>query len=672
MDRSNRIDEIAEFFEGDGRAEMFVNANYRGTDYTRSVLDSVTIEDPKKCGLASIWYLMMNGQETFVHDNIIDFVIQSALFHRKLDQLGGIDTRNPDIKLTLDVNNTGKSNDQMARIIDIVYNRWNTLSNEARAFYRQHMLLFEQTSSGEWIALETPENRRAPNSNLRLNLLKAPNADGTPDKTRTVFGASLPRVKKGFTTVYGGFRDANGLEDLYHVVLRTGGAGSVLETVSASASAITITPENRATKEKKKFNLNTQVYVTGVINCLKDSKSVVGSDVEKILSMYDGQLYSRDSYGRLLRKDKEGKLAEVKYEDATCGGLVLGEKTPAGECVEVISCLLDSSRDLDTCLNTLRNRNMFDVAQEELKKVHPSVALKLFEKFGVRLVESDLKAGRGKVPQTFESWKNSVPLADSVKSVLFSNTQLMDYLRGVISIFRQNPLALDSNTGLNTAFTLPEHLRGTKMSVTQNFIDPKVALEIEAENMRKLKLQPVPKFDMGNMPFPLPNNLLAVVMAMQSYGNVQSGGSLNGSLTTVKNNSDNLETEFNVLKRKLEEYNRPLDEQSVKGIEDVIVHLKKYEKQLVQMLAYLNVFTDANEIIKLNGGNDRVVPSNLQEVAYVAQDPNGYLNDVIRELKGCIDKNLATQHKIVVQLGGEVYPALIDVLNGKKNSIITK
>lgn len=659
MDRSNRIEQIAEFFEGDGRAEMFVNANYRGTDYTKSVLDEQTISDPQKCGLVSMWYLTMNGNPPAVNNDLINFVIQTALFHRQLDMVN-----NGGRKLTLSVDYAGRSNNKMTRIIDSVYNKWNTLSNEARAFYRQHMLLFEQTASGEWVALETPENRRAPNSNLRLNLLKVRMSNGNLDRTRTVFGASLPRVSVG---------NPNFLEDLYDNVLRSGDVGGSFARVMPTAPTLPVGVFNRAQerrdKEKERFKLNTSEYVSGLINCIKDTKVVDSTDVEKILSMYDGQLYSRNSSGILTRKDTDGKYKEVTYEDATCGGL--GVKA-SDECVEVISCLLDSSRDLDTCLNTLRNRNMFDVAHEELKKVHPHIALKLFEKFGIRLVESDLKAGRGKVPQTFESWQNSVPLNDSVKSVLFSNTQLMDYLRSVITIFRQNPLALESNSGLNTKFVIPSYLSGTKMTVTQNFIDPKVALEIEAENMRKLKLQPVPKFDMGNLPFPLPNNLLAVIMAMQTYGNVQAGGSLGGSLTTVKNNSDNLESEFNVLKRKLEEYNRPLDEQSVKGIQNVIVNLKKYEKQLVQMLAYLNVFTDANEIIKLNGGNDEVVPSNLEEVAYVAQDPNGYLNDIIRELKGCIDKNLATQHKIVVQLGGEVYPALIDVLNGKKNSIITK
>jgi hypothetical protein len=685
----DHVDLISEFFGGSGCAGAFLRANYRGLEYGRSVLTEEIAKNKTMREHTTIWQLMTGGVvqsdgTVKITSSFIDFIVQTALFHRTIDNVLQSETEK---KL---IGNDDKIADAAISIIDRVYNNWNNLPNDVRTFYRQHLLLFEKTDAGSWLALESPHNTRASLENLRLNLLKDIQ-HGTIDTEHVLFGASLPKNEVDMKATYEythkstqrsieiTFQSVNGLQDLYEKVLKEGEnalnavSEQIIITTLGDISTLPLTLKTRPEREKCKFKIDNRLFVKNLIST-KNEKTIVPTKLDEVLSMVDGKLYKRDQSGTLSRKDNMGdyvKVVDNVFTSDNCDMMGLNVMD-SHKCTEIVSCLLDSTRDLDSCLNVLKNRNMFEVGREDMQKVHPSIALGLFEKFGIRLVEIETKHGRVKVPQTFESWINSVTIHESVKSAILENLQLVNYLKGVISIFRQNPIALTDNKALYNLEKLPTYFQNTRMGFTKHLIDPSKALDVDAEYMRSVKLTQPPRFNMENLPFPLPNNMYSVLLALQAFGGnneVQLGG---GVLADTRNVSDNLKSEFNMLSKRLEESNRPLDQESTKGIQKALDELKKLEKQLKTMMSYLDLFTEANDVIRLNGGNDTVVPSNLLEAAYAAQNIQDYLKNAISEIKGCVDKNLNRQHKIVIQLGGEIYPALIDVLNGKKNSIIGK
>jgi hypothetical protein len=176
-----------------------------------------------------------------------------------------------------------------------------------------------------------------------------------------------------------------------------------------------------------------------------------------------------DIYGNIWKHDSRGFFQMVdgervnygKDDKATMDLLRTNVKcystglntNKAAECDGyVLKCLLsDKPGDLNACLNYLKRSDLYDIAREEIKSMHPIIAYYTLRRFGFQVRNQfDRTAGQNldKV-MSVEEWTNSV-LKDKPKAVsetIAGNSNLMKYLQYVVDYVNCNPAILNKNYG---------------------------------------------------------------------------------------------------------------------------------------------------------------------------------------------------------------------------------
>jgi hypothetical protein len=238
---------------------------------------------------------------------------------------------------------------------DRVYSKWNHLPEEVKKFYRTYIRLMAQTSNGGWVALENPDNHNLEKRHLRFNLMKVNSND---PKSNILFASTLPKLNNSDTD--------NLLESIYQEQYK----------LSSSTNDICM-------KEPKKtgFDLHPMKYTQSLLRNAKTREnnptSIVASNLDKILDMVTGQVYTRNQKGELLKDGKN--INDDTLYDASCGGTGL-LTNKSDDCFDLLDCLLNNNRDLDSCLNVLSNRNTFITGRDAAKLAHPYVLKALLTK----------------------------------------------------------------------------------------------------------------------------------------------------------------------------------------------------------------------------------------------------------------------------------------------------
>jgi hypothetical protein len=379
------------------------------------------------------------------------------------------------------------------KFFNAVYGNWANMHQSSRKFYLEQVALFAKRSGSttlydpkierkgndmDWIRLSDDEVEsiftRASSlsstdfSNLRVNLMK--------DKrtSKILFSSYLPDITPGVNVWYTQENSTTGhirsppvtfLKDLYNAAY-SNEATRTLTVVCENGSRVTL--ENLQTnlelRPKNQFNLNIGKFTAAVIRCedaaresdvLKASNPVSDELDYPFLTAYDmvyGKIWTYDSQvQQYYRVDDNNR--KVYYDDVAKGNVDTCYATYLGNgkagCDRVIKCILDGRPEtLKNCLADLSELDLWKVAANDAQKVGPDMVKLVLRKFGVQgKEETDSNGVTYKVPMSFDEWQQYVVSGfdQDVRETIMSNTNLINYLKGLIAVCRSNPSILNKH-----------------------------------------------------------------------------------------------------------------------------------------------------------------------------------------------------------------------------------
>jgi hypothetical protein len=442
------------------------------------------------------------------------------------------------------------------------------------------------------------------------------------------------------------------------------------------------------------LNLNFKVFVKNcIVEHAKKLSNLANSSSQKVnlgnrfdndfddlyVNMVNGSKYMRDG-DELYRLNEDGSkgvaIDEAQIEkdlsDGKCG---VGIDDKAG-CRLVRDCLLSGNkRNLAACLDMYKDQDMFKVAQREVSSMNPKIALQLLETFGF----TPKKETSGLyLPPTFEHWMaNILPksgLSDDTIRTIKSNNQLMQYLRGVVQIIRSNPAILNKD--------LTEKRKSAKYgkdgAELQTFYQPTQIKECDMKNMTDLVLQQSVLLSRPVMPalqMPLGmqlGNVNQVVMPNFLNGayRMQGGGSKYDAQCV---NACALESTFKFTLEEMERNGKMLVDEDKARIAQAIDKVARREKQLVQLLDDLRLFTKLNRV-NPNSTSTQITETNLNDVTYAARTARESGTNITEMALGNLSQSVSGNINETFRLINDllkVQQPLVDVIAGRNSTLLS-
>lgn len=412
--------------------------------------------------------------------------------------------------------------------------------------------------------------------------------------------------------------------------------------------------------------------------------------------MVYGKIWSFDSQaGMYYRTDRDGKRVyyndEAKGDSKTCYSTYLG-KGNAETCKRLIMCLIDGDvKSLHRCLDILGDSDMWDVAADDIHKVGPDMVRLVLRKFGVKgKREIDSNGVDYIVPMTYDQWLNTVVenQPEDVKNAIKRNSKLCTYIKGMISICRDNPSVINKhNPKVIERDDTPAYFRDLNMR--------KYKIPMSGTNSRfewfseSLKNAIQPHIASQEQFNPIISGSLANLSFYNPYAQPQlpvmiggSYGAVTPSLITSGTSFDNTNEQINnlaksgshlafqhlfvTISRSLRDVGLQLHEQDERAINGAIEKLADYESKLARLASVLisivklarfygigleNINRDGGRIIKL---------SDVRSVDDIRDFVRGY----VRELTKNMVQNMSIQQAAAFELTHRIAPRLIDECTG--------
>lgn len=545
---------------------------------------------------------------------------------------------------------------------------------------------------------------------VRLNLNKDEN--NVP-----VFLTQIPNSPKGthfWVTVGSLGRGDIADEDVFRNIFIAAYSGFVAGAGLTNLAGVQV--DLATAKRSNDFNLNYPVFLRNVQNALDaadkekaecpEAAAVgeCGEDLPNFTEYVDmafGQVWQWDSdEKRFYRLDASGNKKfydEVVLDANNCYGTYLKDATPE-QCKRVIDCLADGdSKTLAACMDILADKNLWDIAAEDVSSVHPSVVKTVLRKFGVQAVRQYDDDGKEyKVPMTFEQWETVSlrKLAEPVQKAIKSNDKLLKYLKGLLAACDANPAIINKfqpkikKRGMGPNRSASNYV--SRLS-KKEYYDPREAeseYAIAAAQLRALpygtlvptlfspnigSLHNVSFFSNQNTPamfggayaqrggdFGVPNRFL-----------LTSGTRLNAKNLTLSDGSGNIfEGLFKAIKAGLSDMGvamNPADEKSIKG---AVEKLKEIEQKLIAIVRRLSIAVRIGETLGANhfvGDRQRVASLPLETVR-TNESARKFMENHVRELRDAYEALHGHYGNIATDLVTHVYPRYLDRCCEKKET----
>jgi len=634
-------EELDPFFGGNTRGRLFVALNYDGTysvgPNTRDTADTI-VNHP-------IYQLMKannyNGTVTAVGahtgksradlpDNVISdefilFVVDVANAHRLIDVPGGAFVQRID---NLNVQLQG------------VYKNWKNISDDARAFYSEFLNLVSddktQTSlDPTLIAMPT-----------KFNLKKV---DFKKPDSQILFSHTLPYLPTNAVNEKNEPLDVDYLKLVYDSTIRN---AAIRTDIQFGGNLPLDGWETGAN------GLNAGKFLRGLMYAQKVSVSSQSAQAASndVYDMVTGNLYSYNANGELV--DSNGRAVDAKsYEAAVtsnCAGT--GVKDCSGGLI--FECLLsgDSSK-LSKCLKLYEHKDMFDVANTEIKKIHPRQLIRLIETFGIQIDK------HGAI-EPYVLWfsnlegrlavKMGADKAAKTTKAIFSNEKLLDYIKTIMSIVRSNPALLSKS--ISVLSDLPSKT-GSKLNY---FIEPKItrvdALSTQVNYLtQQLNLLPQNFMSSLSMPLGLNNVNLGLQMPWLGLLGMQRGGNMTGGANGCDSTVQHFEQLYRNILNELAAAGKDLDDADKKRVEAAISQLKKNNAKIDAYLKDLYAF------LKLNTAVRNVKLSDIHDLS---KSTYSNLTSQVSTLQSCINRTTADTVGLMDTLLKGVFTPLISLASG--------
>ena len=659
----------------DKRGEYFTNLNYLGSEFSVAInngnLQMIESQPVFQLLLCQNYTNCQAGEEFFLHEDMVDLIVNTAAFHRQVD--------------TTASKTDGVAGNLYAEyLVNSVYRGWDNLSSDVRKFYATHLhVLVKGASANAWVQPAGGVAAAASVSmdNIRLNLTKVNKDDTT---SGILFAETLPKLTKavkGFkvtvggsviTVPFAGGVPENLLKQIYNNVYTSltvtvdnvnhGGVTYVnydivvpnfrLDGVKFSKNVILAHAQGASPK---------QAAAAAAASLNKDNfDDIFTSLTTGVTFMRDGSdLYRID--GSTKTKMDQSQLDLDLDPKNGCHGTKI-----SGDCDVVFQCLLSGNpSNLSRCLGKLKNENMFKVAQREVELMNPQVATQLLKTFGFT-PRKELPHGLV-LPPSFDEWRQNI-LPNSVNTetqeAIVDNAQLMNYLKGVVSLIRNNPTVLEENKnssqkGISTYATRA----GLKLFVQP--ISTSERAQVAANILEQGVLLSRPTIN--SMPLAgLFNNIGMNMNMMNSPFALQGGGAKPNCP-----NANMLKNMFDVTYSEMERNGKVLVDADKKRIDDSVKRVAHLEEQLVRILEDLKLFTKLNTTFSIGRAPIGVDEVSLQDVVGASQ-ASSVTGEAIGNLKNCASQNITEQSKLMGDMVLQIQKSLVGTMTGGKNPLLER
>lgn len=544
-----------------------------------------------------------------VHHEIAEFVVDTALFHRELENTG-----------------SGLIHPAQAKLYERVFSRWNSLSDDVKAFYKNYARLEKKDASGsfrETTDLNDYIRAGSDRANYRIALVKS---GATP-----LIGQALPQVIPGesnrifFRTASVGSGPSrfevgsisadsssrNFLRDLYQSVYSSGTAANNVAVEKSNNTRFNLNVDDLV---RKRMFLITQAEV-------KDSEPSL--EEEAMINMVDRDVVKRDSEGlyvevdgvkrRLGAADDETKRILKSAHSCYSTGVKAGSDA---QCKRFIfECLLSQdANSLDQCLVALKSSpDFFKVATDDIKNIHPTLALRILQQFGFRKYQAhDATAGQQlwkveSVKHWLENYMTKKFSSQEVKEMITQKDQsyLLEYLKLVSDYVNANPAILnklysgksDESVGVLKKTALG-HALGLEFEAPRNLSDRvRVDYGMLRSRLQLRRETAAPVFvSASNRRFlstPFGSSLTPGFSMLRGGGNCDQTAAI-----YVQNQGSGLLEQF--LKSALENLKKRGKSLNSKDLEKIEMHIannKKIETELVKTYCYLDEYNHLLDVL---------------------------------------------------------------------------
>jgi hypothetical protein len=651
MENKKSLQVLRHFFglQNDTRPETFVEANYLGTRYdtgagANSPHTLQILLNKNYTGVVTV------GQENYLHQDMVDLIINTAQFHRKIDEAGVANRVN------------AADNAVVNSIITNVYAVWDQLNDSVRKFYMAHLYLLEQNTPNVWIipsdikASVNGVNRK----NLRLNLTKVNPKDTASDVLFATTLPKLPQLVNGFKYT----KDDNNvqivqfadpkpdfLKDLYMSVYKTGKLPAPIpaNTDAPAYKQVFTTPFSLDTDNFIRNTLEAGAAAPLAVGVATAAAAVPDNFDDLYESLTTGVKYTKDDKGNLQKINADNSktpfnINEVLEINKGCGTLT---KSPCD--VSVYRCLLSGEpKNLSACLDKLKDANMFTVAKKEIQEMSPSVALRLLKTFGFK-ISYDPKLGKN-APPSFEHWvAHILPKSVDVDTLnaIRGNVQLMNYLNGVVNLIRSNTDLIDQK-----AVTPAGKTYATKAEV-KYFIAP--------PSSGRSTVGPV-VLQQGILT-PRSSGLdLSLIQRIPNlfgaFNGARLGNMMGGAHKDLCFNARALAQMFDTTYSEMERHGKVLVDADKQRITDAVKRVNHLEEQLMRINEDIKQFNKLHSIITAGQGLDEV---NLKDIV---NSRTQITSDAISNLVSAATQNVNEQSRLGTDLVFKVQQALLRALTG--------
>lgn len=443
-----------------------------------------------------------------IHYEFTDFIIKTALFHRKIDPSvfarGAIGAPLPANLLPYTT-----LQDPDARIVyEQVYKRWDQLSDETKNFYDTFLALLHTTDNINWLPVDPIDYTRDITGNYqlyRLNFKKSARYDppffmriipkwyqdyspniwysqytgsaavgGVPTNTPTQINPTVP--------VGAGANIENFFQDLYTVVYHhalipplvagapwVGQPNPLIAFMFPGWGINFSLPDNyqgaKLVHPNIFFDIDVDKFIRELLSgiakaeIVEPTPSCENADFDFITGNHWYLDLTTNSYYRVENID--GKPTKVPYGLSDPAGINLlkknnscastGVSATGADCRNyIINCILaDNKDDFTSCM--LDNKDFYKSSVDEIKNTHPLMALETLRKFGFRKhwVYDSIAGTKILKVESLAHWiKNFLPTkfpAADIQESIRTNENLLTYLRLLSEYVNSNPGILNKS-----------------------------------------------------------------------------------------------------------------------------------------------------------------------------------------------------------------------------------
>lgn len=560
------------------------------------------------------------------------------------------------------------------KVYDNSFGRWDALSDLAKSKYMTYLQL--QKNTGVWDPVTNEAEfamARSNPSQYRLNYKK--------DSAGNVL---LGKALVGYdTTVFNGVwvngaltTPASGpiFNDLFQDIYKTGTNGSAT------------LKQNVAKSGNIRFNVKVDDLVRNRLYAISQAKVIdvpAGTPEQyRMLSMLDRNIISRDANGKLMIT-VDGKTVEYGQEDDYTRKILKASHNCYGtytngddaQCKKFIfECLLSQDENaLEKCLADKKlTADFFKVATDDIKNLHPVLALRILQQFGFHKYEEfdDVAGMKLWKVESVKNWLKTVlqPKYPNLSSMI--NQPGQDHILGYLDLISQyvnaNPAILNkqyNGTSDEAMGKLEKKKSEYGKRLQLDWEKPKAKGSFITSDIYRLRGHLQQLRASRNLPFFQANRGLFTPFGRQftpGVGMLQAGGGSKCEMVIRKLNESGQVSGFQVINSymnavltELENRNKTLNPADRKNIAGNIEKYRQLEYALQQSLCYIDEFNTLSDSLQdyksevLTEDNLKKFVNRLTNVNTKIQTTEGQLLDIIAKIQDVMGDE-APKNKIQV------------------------